>query len=51
MVSLCCILKSCCGCCLCAVDFACSIYGLFIAMVLICVLVPAFDVVHPVRAP
>lgn len=51
---LCCIVKSCfgclCGCCLCAVDFACSICGLFIAVVLICVLVPAFGVVRPVRA-
>ncbi|RLN24745.1 hypothetical protein C2845_PM07G25790 [Panicum miliaceum] len=47
---LCCIVKSCCGCCLCAADFACSVCGLFIGVVLICVLVPAFGVVHPVRA-
>jgi hypothetical protein len=30
---------------------ACSVCDLFIAVVLICVLVPAFGVVHPVRVP
>ncbi|CAO2177814.1 unnamed protein product [Urochloa humidicola] len=48
---LCCIFKSLFGCCLGALDFACSSCGCFlIGLVLICVLVPAFGVVRPVRA-
>ncbi|KAF8716799.1 hypothetical protein HU200_025893 [Digitaria exilis] len=51
---LCCVLKTFFGgigcCCLGALEFACSICGLFIGVVLICVLVPAYGVVYPVRA-